>query len=695
MRLTSLAATNLLSFTELAVDVPRGLAAVVGPNGAGKTNLARLVRLAVAGVRAAATGSFTDLDREWAGAGWYGSATFEARVGIVFDEDDERSLIEDWARVAVLTATRVRSLGQESLLDEFLPDTMGAGTFLGSGEVVIGRDQRQGGSWTVAWQTRDPVAYLDLRSRNALVAGPLPKDASQLPWAGGVIHEVLQTDDISSILTEETRYEQVVSDAFEKALGGFDLAKVLTASRPIELVAVPGGSEPAVPSMQRLIDQFPDMLDPSRARLTFAALLQHLLPRSLIVTDNRRAPARRVVGVVDLAGGPGIEDGSGVAVQLLALKNGDAGQRDRFAEVQGAFERVTGKRLDVRQQADATASNDPQMAVTPVLVDTHPDGGRHVDIPLHLAGAGVEEAALLALLLTDDRSTLVLDEPATNVSAVAQRRFLSVLRERRDGRQTVIITHSPHLVPVAEAADLDAVIRLDHRKGRTVTHLPRMEEVTDADLRVLLGQSQIRDLLFAAGVVLVEGATEVDAFGVWLATAGGDRLPTPESAHVVFLSVGGDTGFPKHARLMDRLGVPYAIVADGPAFRADGPLSRMPSSEVPEDVDQSEFYQIAHRWADRRVRTLATVFGHDGTKAGEIEAFFKQVDPEVWADVSNNGDGNGKPSQGYEFASRVSAPKPVLDLWRSLLGDLGLLASPNAATADGLDSRAGDDARVQ
>jgi len=98
----------------------------------------------------------------------------------------------------------------------------------------------------------------------------------------------------------------------------------------------------------------------------------------------------------ELASRPRVEDGSGLAIELIQLKNGDADSRDRFNAVQGLFEEITGRRLDVRQQVSGLESQ--ELTITPVVVETQPGGG-DVDISLYLAGAGVEESARLAYFL--------------------------------------------------------------------------------------------------------------------------------------------------------------------------------------------------------------------------------------------------------------------------------------------------------
>ena len=66
----------------------------------------------------------------------------------------------------------------------------------------------------------------------------------------------------------------------------------------------------------------------------------------------------------------------------------------------------------------------------------------------------------MACLLSQGSRVLVLDEPATNLSATAQQRLSKILQTGTDDTQVLLITHSPQLVPAREAGQLGRVVRL-------------------------------------------------------------------------------------------------------------------------------------------------------------------------------------------------------------------------------------------
>lgn len=690
MRIESLGARDLLSFVDFHLDVSDGLSVVVGPNGGGKTNLVRIVRLAIAAIKAVASSDFRQFEAEWAAAGRYASPYFEASVGLHFDQPGERSLIEDWGRSAVISALRGSAPSRGAWCDAQLPDDIGAADLLGRGVLVIRRDPLLHQGWDVTWQTSSPEAHLRLWNGMTLTAGRALSDGV-VTTSRSEIWELLRSANRRLPSVSSTSSEEDLS-RYKEVLGGFALANLFSDGISLELVARRAGIDPELLSMQRLEAGLGQRLDPHRDQVSFAELLDVLISRNLLMLENRRLPARRIVEVAELMGPAAVEDGSGVAVELLRLKTGDVADRDRYRLVQEVFAQISGSKLDVRQQVVGAGDETCRMLVVPVLVERRFPDDREIDIPLHLAGAGREEMALMALVLTDPRSTIVLDEPAASVSPVVQRRLLGALRRIRHDRQTLVITHSAHLVPSQEATDLATWTRIDRRGDASAPH--RVEEETAADLfaesKGLLWGAEMRDLLFTAGVVLVEGPTELAALKVWLDNP--DRLrglPTPEVAHVAIVATGSDSAFAKHVRLMDAFGVPVVILADGPAFRPRGPLTKIPKAAPPAaDPEAETFAEAANRWKGHRVRTLADTFGSGGDKAGEIEAFFAKTDREAWDQVCAEPDRGQKPDRGYRFAMRTPTPTAVVDVWEEILGELGL--SSIIRMSIGLTTKASD-----
>lgn len=657
MRITALVARDLLSYQAVDLDLEPRLTVVTGPNGSGKSNLGRVMDLVRMGVQACATSSWTKLTSEYTLAGRFGSDAFEARLGIHFDSPNDLDLIEDWARSALLTALAAPSADNVESYESLLPDNVNGVALFGKGTIVVRRDPRLRHPWVVFWEfsAAGRVWQLPLWGDNRVTEASRAGSTSQ---SGDLIEWLRRRGDVlaAPALAEP---DQRSTFQLEEALdvGG------------LELVVRSTGRQAEPDALLRTFARLGLSLGSGTSIAGFAMVLDRLMTDGIRITSNRRSAMRTYVETSDLLALSNLEDGSGTALELLRLKNGDASDRVRFVATQSAFHELTGAILDVRQQALESTDGGSQLLVVPVVVNKDP-GQRNIDLPLALSGAGIEEAAFLALLLTDPVPVLILDEPGANVSAVAQRRLVLALRQHRRDFQTIVITHSSHLIPAREPGDLAGVVRMTQEDDRgSVVHRPGADPALFAKLKQLLRSSDIRDLLFSAGVLLLEGGTELEAFETWLAEADAHGLPTPESAHVVLLPVGGHQNFGNYARLLDELGVRYAVLADGPAFRAGGPLDAMPRKPPPPgDLASETFNEAREHWTSFGVRTLADDFHDDGSKGGEIEAYFERLAPQVWAEVR----GKNKIRKGAEFATRVPLPAEVLTVWRESLADLGL-----------------------
>ena len=77
-------------------------------------------------------------------------------------------------------------------------------------------------------------------------------------------------------------------------------------------------------------------------------------------------------------------------------------------------------------------------------------------------------------------------------------------------------------------------------------------------------------------------------------------------------------------------------------------------------------------WEHVGIFTLATQFGDDGSKGGELEALLEQVDPELMNSANREG-GGSKPRAGAYFAAyHLDPPDLVLALYKKIADYLGL-----------------------
>lgn len=297
--------------------------------------------------------------------------------------------------------------------------------------------------------------------------------------------------------------------------------------------------------------------------------------------------------------------------------------------------------------------------------------------PVVFSGAGVQEALLLSVLLADQAGkVLVLDEPAVNLEATAQRRLLRCVR---GPGQCLVITHHADLVPVEEPADLSRIVRVAPSPSGARVLRPDLSDLAAREsqrwLR-LLEPAHVRALLFAPAVIFCEGMTEVRALPPWWRHARKIGLRDPEAANIPVISVDGDTAFGAYARYLDAFGVPWAVVVDGPALRAGsdmaGQLAELGRSPGTLPADADDFAGWRKKWEDVGVFTLARTFGADGDKAGEFEAFLCEVDEDLLARVRKEAGRGKKPVVAALFvAEHPEPPEEVLDMYRKIAGWFG------------------------
>ena len=184
--------------------------------------------------------------------------------------------------------------------------------------------------------------------------------------------------------------------------------------------------------------------------------------------------------------------------------------------------------------------------------------------------SGTWEALVLAeALVSGDDRVVILDQPALNLHPGWQQLLLAHLRER--GGQSVLITHSPYLLPVENEDDIHRIVRASRRDG--VTHLSRASHpVPDAHavVRDYAMSADARAMIFASAAVLVEGETELGALPLWFAkSSSAQTLGDPRRHHLALYSVGGETHFKAPLTLLAALGIPWIIVCDGGPLRPD------------------------------------------------------------------------------------------------------------------------------
>jgi hypothetical protein len=281
----------------------------------------------------------------------------------------------------------------------------------------------------------------------------------------------------------------------------------------------------------------------------------------------------------------------------------------------------------------------------------------HGERRAEFSGAGLQEAVLLSALAAGGTGRIiVLDEPAVQLHPTMQRRIATTaLRDV----QALLITHSADLVPVATADDLRRIVRLAPGPdgATTVRRVPAAIASSLTSWIQNLAAADTRALLFARAVILCEGSTEIGALGHWWNKY---TQPGPEAANVPLVDVGGDQSFGGYINYLTAFGIPWAVIADGPALRGNSKLAEQLAAQqlLPPNppADADDFTAWTNYWKAAGVFTLADQFGDPPSKAGELEAYLRRLDPKILDQARR--EYRSKPRVGALFAARYPHGMP-------------------------------------
>ncbi len=668
MRLRTFRARELFSFDRLDLeDLPGGTLTVVGPNGAGKTNIVRLLAIIGTAIDRAATYSqeaYSSLVRH-AASRRFGAPTASGSMvslGLALTEDWERELMVRFVRAAIFAQLMQ---GQPTNTDPaplaaWLHDHVDASKLspLAAGRIVVDLVDPSAGSWSIGYEfVANGEAF-----QWTLEGGPSPGAIARAadPGVGVPTYSLDQGWELDS--------KRVPKRPFE-------LAQLLPKPGEARALSLQGSSLPAAELMREFAQAAAVPVAETQNRAySFACVLRVVLSRALILLSDLREPPRSTYPMSEVRG-PSLGDASQIPLRLFRDKNGDPDGRARFARVQRLFTQLTGATFDVVLAGSGNPPSDesgPSLIISPVVTrEGH-------DLPVEFAGAGIWEALLLSDSLSQPRGcAIVLDEPARNLHPTLQRKLLSEIRGA--SAQVVLITHSPYLVSTQ-----DDIMRVDRPQGVTVLRRLGLHPGAAGAVRKALGESaDARALLFARAVVLVEGGTELGALPVWWTTSPtSEQTGAPDALNVAIFSVDGDRNFGVFVHLLRSLGIPWAIVCDGKAFRFGTGNGRQIFEQIltagVEDVElaslvqasaarQSTFEELRAMGSRVGVFTLAA----DWDDGESFEAFLDRVAPGKLAEAGQ-AVGASKPRKGTYVAEAMVCPKEVDGLYWEILQRLGV-----------------------
>jgi energy-coupling factor transporter ATP-binding protein EcfA2 len=658
MFVRSIRLQDFLSFNEApALWLSPGLTVITGPNGAGKSNLARSldVARAVLAPHDHPESGRLDLYRE---AGFEGAAEFTVKLDVVLDQPWEQDLVRTYVRAAYLTSGPDQSPQTAESFEESVNWLVADSLIpLVAGTLVVRYRSTAARPWAAYWEFSDEdsgatwhAVLVDDQGIDQL----RPEEAGKPEQAGG------------GVRFADWLMQSKPQDAAEL---DFRVAMRTAKEQPVNFSVGPSQAN-RIPASVRELALGLEIASHDRS-FSFRQVMNLVLQRGIVLTDNRRLPLQRRFPLSELSGPVDLRDGAAVGGEIFRLKNGDSADKERFRQIQSTFKSLTGRDLDVR--ARPAGEGEAALIIEPTVT------GQHAERLVELSGAGVQEALVLSTLLrgTPGRIT-VLDEPAVNLEPTIQRRLVSQVR---GPGQYLVITHSADLVPFDEPDDLKRIVRL--APGASGTHI-RQPDYDDPGSREqfrqlqLIQPAEIRALLFAQAAVLCEGQTEPGALPRWWNNARTAGLPDLGAANVSFIAVDGHSSYRAYIRFLDAYGIPWAIISDGPALREGEKLSQDMKElghwpDDPQPGDDQDFAQWRGYWERAGVFTLATQFGDDGSKLGEFEELLRQVDRELFGKAMSE-TRRSKPRAGAYFAAaHPELPDPVRDLFQKIAEYLHLM----------------------
>ena len=193
-----------------------------------------------------------------------------------------------------------------------------------------------------------------------------------------------------------------------------------------------------------------------------------------------------------------------------------------------------------------------------------------IQIPIEFTSAGIIELAILLTALIGQRNKIILlDEPASNLHSILQRRIMQVVKNviNKYHNQVIMITHSPFLVT---PENFEHVWKFSSfQKGTTVANLGQtmksMQKSEHGRLIARLRSSEVRGLLVQHGLVMVEGPSDkivLEKIDRYFTDNEMGDAPNIEENEWLVLDVGGKKSIPMMFKLAQKLNIPHTAVLD-------------------------------------------------------------------------------------------------------------------------------------